>query len=162
MTKDIKDLLKDISDKLGQIVVWTSATPEPISHYPDNLMEGWVISRSGEPAKISVFCIAESHAKQCFDQGNWRATEAEALLEVKRRAVTQKMRAYGFTPDWSDSLNQRKCFLTNMSSETQGGLRVQFDYRGQGLGLFEVYFETEEKAQACLDVLGDEILEVLV
>lgn len=127
-----------------------------VSKYPDNLSGGWIIYGDGSISKATY--NLEEVVKAYFDQGNWRATKEEAELEVKRRAVIQKMRGYGFTPDWGD-IDQRKYFFQYCNERQTWFKDFTTGYKGDGL--FEVYYETEEKRQACIDALGDEMIEVL-
>lgn len=137
MTKTTEEILSGIRKLLEE-------QDKPVSHYPDNLMDGWVIDGSGEVESADM-CV-RVYVVRCFDQGNWRATEAEAELEVKRRAVIQKMWAYG------DDSGEHLLHLHNDE------IRVTI---GCNLILLPVQFATHEKAQACIDALGAEILDVL-
>lgn len=144
--------IKEMRDEINKIL--DDAEVKPVdSGYPDNLMEGWVILHHGSLQQA----ISTLHAKRSFNQGNWFATKEEAELEVRRRAVIQKMRAYGFKPDWKNP-QQHKCGLL---AEQSRGICIPNANAFQGEGLFEVYFETIEQAEACVKALGDEILEVL-
>lgn len=138
----------------GSVQIYPESALEPVNHYPDNLTTGFVISGPGiiHAGRVSP----RRYLEECFDQGNWSATGAEAELEVKRRAVIQKMRSYGFVPDWSIRGGNK----FSLKSGAINGLVVDC-WAIQGLGLFEVYFKTRERAQACIDALGTEILEVL-
>lgn len=154
MIENIEQILTGIRK-----VLEAEMKPEPVvSKYPDNLMDGWGVGICGTITKIVNLVCNKTFAQQIFDAGNWFATKEEAELEVKRRAVIQKTRAYGFVPDWSDRQEYKYAITFDRCEDD---FDVAYDTYDQGVSLFEVYFETEEKRQACLDALGDEILEVL-
>ncbi len=147
MSNNTAEILKRIRAELDNIE--SGVKPIEPSEYPDNLMGGVVIHSNGQIQEVIFTDIRL--VRKTFDQGNWFATVAEAEIEVKRRAVIQKMRRYGFKPDWGDD-NQDKHAICNGLTNPKVC---------QGVGLFEVYFESKEKAQECIDALGAEILEVL-
>ena len=151
MINNTAEILKRIRAELNDIE--NEVKPVEPSKYPDNLMDGYMILGDGSISDAKRY-ICERY----FLQGNWFATKAEAELEVRRRAVIQKMRAYGFVPD-KDYVEQSVWLIDYDKESKLLGTDVWCQYIGYGL--FSIYFESKEKAQECIDALGAEILEVL-
>ena len=144
MINNTAEILKRIRAELDNIE--SGVKPIEPSEYPDNLMGGVVIHSNGQIQEVIFTDIRL--VRKTFDQGNWFATKEEAELEVKRRAVIQKMRAYHLKG---------------------GNYGVYYNVTTREFGaelcvctpLFEIYIRSPENAQACIDALGSEILEVL-
>ena len=99
--------------------------------------------------------------KRIFEHGLYFNTEQEAEQHLRERKLLfklqqwAKMKNEGWIPDWKDD-EQNKYFI---------GVRGEglvTDYTWRYNRFFKTpYFKTEEIAQECIDLFGDEIKEVL-
>lgn len=112
-------------------------------------------------AKGDVVCrsqLVDYEIELYISQGNAFYTREEAERERDKRALIVKMRdEFGFEPDWSDGKQKLWGIFYNRE---ENGLSVDW-WTGVGIGLFDIHFETREKAQACIDKYGEQIKKVL-
>lgn len=97
-----------------------------------------------------------------FDTGNVFPTEEEALLEVKRRTLLTRFRAFrdecngDWNPDWENEC-ERKYYLM-----LQKGEFLTFCYWIENKFNQFGYFKNEEDAKRAIELFGDEIKELFV
>ena len=97
-----------------------------------------------------------------FSQGNIFQTEQAALLEVKRRDLLTRFRAFrdecngGWKADWSDSFKS-KHYLEIIDSKVVLD-SVNYANRIATFG----YFKNEQDAERAIELFGDEIKELFV
>lgn len=99
--------------------------------------------------------------KRIFEHGLYFNTEQEAEQHLKERRLLFKLHQWaemkneGWKPDWSND-EQEKYFIG-----ARGGVLLT-DYTWCYNRFFKLpFFKTEEIAQECIDIFGDEIKEVL-
>lgn len=99
--------------------------------------------------------------KRIFEHGLYFNTEQEAEQHLKERRLLFKLHQWaemkneGWKPDWSND-EQEKYFIG-----VRGGVLLT-DYTWCYNRFFKLpFFKTEEIAQECIDIFGDEIKEVL-
>lgn len=98
-----------------------------------------------------------------FSQGNIFPTEQAAELEVKRRNLLTRFRAFrdecndGWKPDWRK--NDAKYYF--YISSTDGEIGINDIYFYETFPLF-AYFKNEEDAERAIELFGDEIKELFV
>lgn len=99
-----------------------------------------------------------------FSQGNIFPTEQEALLEVKRRNLLTRFKAFrdecngNWKADCAD-VTQKKYYISY--SEIKNGLYVSYIVLGNHLHTFS-YFKNEQDAERAIELFGDEIKELFV
>ena len=104
-------------------------------------------------------CVDEER----FELGNVLPTREEAELEVKRRNLLTRFRAFrdecnnGWKPDWRK--NDAKYYF--YISSTDGEIGINDIYFYETFPLFG-YFKNEEDAQRAIDLFGQEIKELFV
>ena len=98
-----------------------------------------------------------------FSQGNIFPTEQVAELEVKRRNLLTRFRAFrdecndGWKPDWRK--NDAKYYF--YISSTDGEIGINDIYFYETFPLF-AYFKNEEDAERAIELFGDKIKELFV
>lgn len=96
-------------------------------------------------------------------QGNIFATEENVILEVKRRNLLTRFRAFrdecnnGWEPDWKSHFDS-KYYILHGSDET---LKIYCTGTNNNFNLFG-YFKNEEDAQRAIELFGDEIKKLFV
>lgn len=98
-----------------------------------------------------------------FSQGNIFPTEEAAKLEVERRNLLTRFRAFrdecnnGWKPDWRK--NEAKYYF--YISSTNGEIGINDIYFYETFPLFG-YFKNEQDAERAIELFGDEIKELFV
>lgn len=96
-----------------------------------------------------------------FNQGNIFRTKKEAELEVKRRNLLTRFRAFrdecndGWKPDWNNE--DKKWNIRYM----ENSFLTEFAFESNSFSTFGC-FKNEEDAQRAIDLFGDEIKELFV
>ena len=99
-----------------------------------------------------------------FSQGNIFPTEQAAELEVKRRNLLTRFRAFrdecndGWKPDMADVSYKKYCLFY---SEMKNSLYVSYIVLGTHFHIFS-YFKNEEDAERAITLFGQEIIELYV
>ena len=121
---------------------------------------------SGVTTEITetYFWNGSSADRLMFETGSYFKTKEEAEQYVKERKLLFKLKQWakekndGWEPDWEDSGMDKWNIYFNHGYKGLAtmGIRIQEDF------LKIPYFKSEEIAQECIDLFGDEIKEVLV
>ena len=99
-----------------------------------------------------------------FEAGEIFQTEEAAELELKRRKLLTRFRAFrdecndGWKADCTD-VTQKKYYISY--SEIKNGLYVSYIVLGNHLHTFS-YFKNEQDAERAIELFGDEVIELFV
>lgn len=99
-----------------------------------------------------------------FEHGLYFETEEEAEQFLKERKLLFKLHQWakekndGWEPDWEEDEGKKWYVYYNHIEES---LKVTWGYNSTNF-IKLPYFKTEEIAQVCIDLFGEEIKEVLV
>lgn len=99
-----------------------------------------------------------------FEHGLYFNLKSEAEQYLKERKLLFKLQQWakekneGWEPDWEEDGEQKWYVYYNHVEES---LKVTWGYNSTNF-IKLPYFKTEEIAQQCIDLFGDEIIEVLV
>lgn len=99
-----------------------------------------------------------------FENGLYFETEEEAEQHLKEQRLLFKIKKWaeihneGWKPDWSDYSNNKYLIYYDGEDEV---LRLNAGTVSNTISTLP-FFKTREIAQACIDLFGDEIKEVLV
>ena len=106
---------------------------------------------------------ADKCDRNIFEHGLYFNTQEEAEQHLKERKLLFKLKQWakikneGWVPDWSDDEEVKQYVGYDYEEEELG---VTFTYEWQNFTKIPV-FKSEELAQECIDLFGDEIKEVL-
>lgn len=98
-----------------------------------------------------------------FENGLYFETEEEAEQHLKEQRLLFKIKKWaeihneGWKPDWSDYSNNKYLIYYDGEDEV---LRLNAGTVSNTISTLP-FFKTREIAQACIDLFGDEIIEVL-
>lgn len=98
-----------------------------------------------------------------FENGLYFETEEEAEQHLKERKLLFKLQQWakekneGWEPDWEED-EEKKWYV--YYNHVEKSLKVTWGYNSTNF-IKLPYFKTEEIAQACIDLFGEEIKEVL-
>lgn len=101
--------------------------------------------------------------KRIFEHGLYFNTEQEAEQHLKERKLLFKLQQWakekneGWEPDWEED-EEKKWYV--YYNHVEKSLKVTWGYNSTNF-IKLPYFKTEEIAQACIDLFGEEIKEVL-
>lgn len=166
IVENFRDGLIEIGERLSKVL--------PDIEIPDEEEDTWEMKC---PYKVGDkhYCIEPSGEvfmdywydtesdNSYFSQGNTFLTVQAALLEVKRRNLLTRFRAFrdecnnGWKPDWRK--NDAKYYF--YISSTDGEIGINDIYFYETFPLFG-YFKNEEDAQRAIDLFGQEIKELFV
>ena len=124
--------------------------------------EYWFVYSDGYVG--STFWVDRSVDKGIFDIGNAFPTEEAALLEVKRRNLLTRFRAFrdecngDWELDWNDNYQDK--YIIKKDNKTNH-LIIEVYYTVNAFNLFG-YFKNYKDAERAIDLFGDEIKELFV
>lgn len=101
--------------------------------------------------------------KRIFEHGLYFNTKQEAEQHLKERKLLFKLQQWakekneGWEPDWEEDEGKKWYVYYN---HVEKSLKVTWGYNSTNF-IKLPYFKTEEIAQACIDLFGEEIKEVL-
>lgn len=154
LADELSKVLADIQASKKEEDTWEMKCPY---EYGD---KHYCIQSSGD---VFLDCWKDIEADNSFfSQGNIFQTEEAAELEVKRRNLLTRFRAFrdecndGWKPDWSDSFNF-KHYLEIIDSKVVLD-SVNCANRIATFG----YFKYESDAERAIELFGDEIKELFV
>lgn len=158
-----RDFMAYLADKLGKALADIKATKEDTWEMKCPYREGdrfYFVNNDGSVGSGSwsdwVF------KTDCFNQGNVFPTKQEAELEIKRRNLLTRFRAFrnecndGWKPDWMDYL-ENKFLVCIVGSE----LEVDSVYAANDFVLFG-YFKNPKDVERAIELFGVEIKELFV
>ena len=132
--------------------------------YPANNSTVYYVDSGKNNVDCTWFCNADDHDVNKFENGFYFKTKAEAERSRKERILLVKLRQWakmkneGWKPDWNN-FSQRKFFVKYSSFSNALQSTTSSDY----CSLSKLpYFKSIEIAQECIDLFGDEILEVFI
>lgn len=132
--------------------------------YPEDRETVYYIDDEGEICDTYYF-DSNSYDKYMFEHGLYFETYEEAEQYLKERKLLFKLKQWakikndGWEPDWSDE-EERKYYIQCKNMNTVKELNIDWYFTLSKI-IKLPYFKTEEIAQECIDLFGEEIKEVL-
>lgn len=131
--------------------------------YPANNSTVYYVDSGKNIVDCTWFCKADDCDINKFETGFYFKTKAEAERSRKERILLVKLRQFaemkndGWKPSWKDDEYKFYIWYDSQYNELEAG-NTRFSYRFNGLP----DFRSEEIAKECIDLFGDEILEVFI
>lgn len=131
--------------------------------YPEDGASVYFIHRGDKSVTNSHFWSDSTTDKNIFELGEYFNTEKEAEQRLKERKLLFKLQQWakekndGWVPDWEKDEKKKWYVYYN---HVEKSLKVTWGYNSTNF-IKVPYFKTEEIAQECIDLFGDEIIEVL-
>lgn len=166
--KEIKEGLKNLLDRL-ETLEKASCTPcEPLKklfevELPEDGEKLYFIRDLYGTVSSKIFNINTMSDIKRFENGLYFETEEEAEQHLKEQRLLFKIKKWaeihneGWEPDWEED-EEKKWYV--YYNHVEKSLKVTWGYNSTNF-IKLPYFKTEEIAQACIDLFGDEINEVL-
>jgi hypothetical protein len=166
--KEIKEGLKNLLDRL-ETLEKASCTPcEPLKklfevELPEDGEKLYFIRDLYGTVSSKIFNINTMSDIKRFKNGLYFETEEEAEQHLKECKLLFKLHQWAkikngdWEPDWEEDEGKKWYVYYNHVEES---LKVTWGYNSTNF-IKLPYFKTEEIAQACIDLFGDEIKEVL-
>ena len=166
--KEIKEGLKNLLDRL-ETLEKASCTPcEPLKklfevELPEDGEKLYFIRDLYGTVSSKIFNINTMSDIKRFENGLYFETEEEAEQHLKEQRLLFKIKKWaeihneGWEPDWSNG-GEIKYYIFYLNSDMYLKINSAFSLE-RFIKL--PYFKTREIAQACIDIFGDEIKEVL-
>lgn len=132
--------------------------------YPEEDETVYCIIGNSMDIENTFFWNRNSNDRCTFEHGLYFETREEAEQYLKERKLLFKIHQYakekndGWVPDWEEDEGKKWYVYYNHVEES---LKVTWGYNSTNF-IKLPYFKTEEIAQECIDLFGDEIKEVLV
>ena len=160
-----EELLKEFNEKVEQL------RDEFISKLEDDKKEfeltypehEKVVYLTDWEVTSAIYDAADKEDKHIFEHGLYFNTELEAEQHLKERKLLFKLHQWakfkndGWVPDWEEDEGKKWYVYYN---HVEKSLNVTWGYNSTNF-IKLPYFKTEEIAQECIDLFGDEIKEVL-
>ena len=131
--------------------------------YPANNSTVYYVDSGKNNVDCTWFCNADDHDVNKFENGFYFKTKAEAERSHKERILIVKLRQFaemkndGWRPNWEDDEYKFYLWYDSQYNELEAG-NTRFSNRFNGLP----YFRSDEIAKECIDLFGDEIIEVFI
>lgn len=166
--KEIKEGLKNLLDRL-ETLEKASCTPcEPLKklfevELPEDGEKLYFIRDLYGTVSSKIFNINTMSDIKRFENGLYFETEEEAEQHLKEQRLLFKIKKWaeihneGWKPDWSDYSNNKYLIYYDGEDEV---LRLNAGTVSNTISTLP-FFKTREIAQACIELFGDEIKEVL-
>lgn len=131
--------------------------------YPEHEETLYYISNASANICDIYFFDNDNFSKNAFEHGLYFKTREEAEQQLKERKLLFKLQQWakfkndGWEPDWEDTGMDKWNIYFNHGYKglAEMSIRIQEDF-------FKLpYFKSEEIAQECIELFGDEIKEVL-
>ena len=132
--------------------------------YPKDKERVYFINKDTVGISETYFWSGASSDRLMFEMGGYFKTKEEAEQYLKERKLLFKLHQWakekneGWVPDWEEDEGKKWYVYYNYIEES---LKVIWGYNSTNF-IKLPYFKTEEIAQACIDLFGEEIKEVLV
>lgn len=165
---EIKEAMKGLLDRLDKLENTISLPLDPFDFFKVELPEDgerlFFIDNLQSTILSKIFDISNMNDVKRFENGLFFETIEEAkhhlkecklLFTIKKWA---KLKNDGWKPDWEKDEEKKWYVYYNHIEES---LKVMWGYNSTNF-IKLPYFKTEEIAQACIDLFGEEIKEVLV
>lgn len=133
--------------------------------YPDDGETVYYIGCADGSIYDRDYCVDNWTDKYMFEHGLYFKTYEEAERFLKESKLLFKLHQYakekndGWEPDWSDE-EERKYYIQCKNMNTVKELNIDWYFTLSKI-IKLPYFKTEEIAQECIDLFGEEIKEVL-
>ena len=131
--------------------------------YPEHEETLYYISNASANICDIYFFDNDNFSKNVFEHGLYFKTKEEAEQSLKERKLLFKLKQWvkekndGWEPDWEKDEGKKWYVYYNHVEES---LKVTWGYNSTNF-IKLPYFKTEEIAQACINLFGEEIKEVL-
>lgn len=132
--------------------------------YPANDSTVYYVDSGNNEIDYTWFCKADDYDINKFETGFYFKTKAEAERSRKERILLVKLRQFaemkndGWRPNW-DNRYEGKFSVSYLIEDK----KLSTDCVAMINHLIQLpYFKSREIAQECIDLFGDEILEVLI
>lgn len=163
--EDKEELLKEINRRLEvlrkEFIASLNDKKEFKVELPQDGERLYCIDNFQNTILSKIFDISNMNDVKRFEDGLFFETCEEAKQHLKERKLLFKIHQYakekneGWAPDWGNGFED-KYYIENLDM-----LRVNSATRINKFSKLP-YFKSEEIAQECIDIFGDEIIEVLV
>lgn len=131
--------------------------------YPANNSTVYYVDSCQNNIDCTAYYESDNHDINKFETGFYFKTKAEAERSRKERSLLVKLRQFaemkndGWRPNWEDDEYKFYLWYDSQYNELEAG-NTRFSNRFNGLP----YFRSDEIAKECIDLFGDEILEVFI
>ena len=164
---EIKEAMKGLLDRLDKLENEISLPLDPFDFFKVDLPEDgerlYFIDNVQSTISSKIFDISNMNDVKRFENGLFFETKEEAEQHLRERKLLFKLHQWakfkneGWVPDWEEDAENKWYVYYNHVEEN---LKVTWGYNSTNF-IKLPYFKTEEIAQACIDLFGDEIKEVL-
>lgn len=165
---EIKEGLKGLVDRLDKLENTISLPLDPFDFFKVELPEDgerlYFIDNVQSTILSKIFDISNMNDVKRFENGLFFETIEEAKHHLKECKLLFTIKKWakekneGWEPDWEEDEGKKWYVYYN---HVEKSLKVTWGYNSTNF-IKLPYFKTEEIAQACIDLFGDEIKEVLV
>ena len=164
---EIKEAMKGLLDRLDKLENIMSLPLDPFDFFKVELPEDgerlFFIDNLQSTILSKIFDISNMNDVKRFENGLFFETIEEAKHHLKECKLLFTIKKWakekneGWVPDWEEDEGKKWYVYYNHIEES---LKVMWYYNSTNF-IKLPYFKTEEIAQACIDLFGDEIKEVL-
>lgn len=164
---EIKKGLKGLLDRLDKLENTISLPPDPFDYFQMELPEDGTVFYCVYGDRSSIFSLKfnkndaddvalylNNMLVKTKEEAEQRLKEQRLLFKIKKWA---EIKNDGWAPDWEDDGEKKRYVYYNYGEER---LKVTWGYNSTNF-IKLPYFKTEEIAQECIDLFGEEIKEVL-
>lgn len=161
-----EELIKEFNEKVEQLKDELIAKLEEKKKFevklPDMYDTLYYIDDICSEVYITNF-VSSARDKDRYLRGFYFNTKEEAKQRLKEQRLLFKIKKWaeihnkGWEPDWEDIFQEKYYIYYDYYRK-----ELRINYRGSTTSIDRLpYFKTEEIGQACIDIFGDEIKEVL-
>ena len=164
---EIKEAMKGLLDRLDKLENTILLPLDPFDFFKVELPEDgerlYFIDNVQSTILSKIFDISNMNDVKRFENGLFFETIEEAKHHLKECKLLFTIKKWakekneGWMPDWEKDEGKKWYVYYNHVEES---LKVTWGYNSTNF-IKLPYFKTEEIAQACIDLFGDEIKEVL-
>lgn len=164
---EIKEGLKGLVDRLDKL---ENTIPLPHASFkfiqvdlPEDGETLYFIDNAQSTISSKIFDISNMNDVKRFENGLFFETREEAKQHLKECKLLFTIKKWakekneGWEPDWEEDEGKKWYVYYN---HVEKSLKVTWGYNSTNF-IKLPYFKTEEIAQECIDLFGDEIIEVL-
>lgn len=164
---EIKEAIKGLLDRLDKLENTITLPLDPFDFFKVELPEDgerlFFIDNLQSTILSKIFDISNMNDVKRFENGLFFETIEEAKHHLKECKLLFTIKKWakekneGWVPDWEEDEGKKWYVYYNHIEES---LKVMWYYNSTNF-IKLPYFKTEEIAQACIDLFGEEIKEVL-